>query len=256
MPAATARFFDRLRSTLAPADAARLPDAGLVARYVRSRDGEAFAELVRRHGPMVLAVCRRVAGDAHLAEDAFQATFLVLARKAAAVRPRAAVGAFLHGVAARTALEARTVSLRRRSRETVTPTFPDPPAADPCPAETELLRALDAEIARLPDHLRTAVVLVELEGRPRPEVAARLGVPEGTLSSRLAKARRVLAGRLTRRGFGLPAALLAAAAVPPDLAAAAGRLAVDSGPVPALAAELSRGVIRIMFLRKLGLTLF
>src|SRR5687768_1401328 len=98
-PAAPARFLARVRAALAPDD-----DARLVARFVRSRDDAAFAELVRRHGPMVLAVCRRAVRDAHLAEDAFQAVFLVLARKAAAVRPPAAVGAFLHGVAVRTAL--------------------------------------------------------------------------------------------------------------------------------------------------------
>src|SRR4051794_2436374 len=114
-PAAPARFLARVRTALAPADAR--PDGSLVARFVQTRDGEAFAELVRRHGPMVLAVCRRVVGDRHLAEDAFQATFLVLARRAAAVRPAAAVGAFLHGVAVRTALEARTMTARRRGRE-------------------------------------------------------------------------------------------------------------------------------------------
>jgi RNA polymerase sigma factor (sigma-70 family) len=241
---ATARFVARLRRSLAPAD----EDARLVGRFVRCRDPEAFAELVRRHGPTILAVCRRTAGDDHLADDAFQATFLVLARRAADVRPRAAVGAFLHGVARRTALRARAMAARRRAREAPVPTLPESPA--PCPADAEALRALDEEIARLPDHLRTAVVLVELEGRPRRQVAEQLGTPEGTLSSRLAKARKVLAARLRRRGFALPATLLAAAAVPPGLTRAAARLAAPGAVSPKVAA-LAAGVERVMFLAKL-----
>src|SRR5262249_18525614 len=109
----------RLRTALAPAGPA---DAELVTEFLRCGDAEAFAELVARHGPMVLAGCGRTAGE-HLAEDAFQATFLVLARRAAAVRPRAAVGAFLHGVAYRTALRARAMASRRRARETTVGTL-------------------------------------------------------------------------------------------------------------------------------------
>jgi RNA polymerase sigma factor (sigma-70 family) len=243
---APARFVARLRRALGPAE----DDARLVGRFVRSRDAAAFAELVRRHGPTVLAVCRRAAGDDHLADDAFQATFLVLARRAADVRPRAAVGAFLHGVAHRTALRARAMAARRRAREAPVSTLPEPAVPSTCPADAEALRALDEEIARLPEHLRAAVVLVELEGRPRREVAGQLGVPEGTLSSRLAKARKVLAGRLRRRGFALPAALLAAAAVPPGLARAAARLAGPGSVSPKVAA-LAAGVVRVMFLAKL-----
>jgi RNA polymerase sigma factor (sigma-70 family) len=245
MPAAPARFLDRLRTALVPADG--LPDCYLVTRFVQTRDDAAFAELVRRHGPMVLAVCRRLVGDAHLAEDAFQAVFLVLTRRAAAVKPRAAVGAFLHGVAVRTALDARSMIARRRVREAPAA---DPLTSDPCPADAELFQALDEEIARLPDHLRAAVVPVELEGRPRKAVADALGVPEGTLSSRLAKARKLLADRLRRRGFALPAALLAAAAVPPELGAAVS----GSGPVSTTAARLAGGVFRTMLIQKLRLT--
>ncbi len=245
-PSAPARFVARLRRALGPAE----DDARLVGRFVRCRDAAAFAELVRRHGPTVLAVCRRAAGDDHLADDAFQATFLVLARRAGDVRPPAAVGAFLHGVARRTALRARAMAARRRAREAPVPTLPEPAAPNDCPTDAEALRALDEEIARLPEHLRSAVVLVELEGRPRREVAGQLGVPEGTLSSRLAKARKLLAGRLRRRGFALPAALLAAAAVPPGLARAAGRLAAPD-VVPPKVAALAAGVVRVMFLAKL-----
>jgi RNA polymerase sigma factor (sigma-70 family) len=247
-PPTPARFLAGLRSTLASAPA----DAWLVSRFVRSGDESAFAELVARHGPMVLTVCRRTAGDDHLAEDAFQATFLVLARKAAAVCPRGDVGAFLHGVAYRTALRARVMASHRRAREIPVPTLPDPADDDPCPAHSEALRALDEEVARLPDHLRAAVVLVELEGRPRKAVAGSLGIPEGTLSSRLAKARRVLADRLRRRGFALPATVLVAAAVPPGLATAAARLA-GPGAIPPGVAALAAGVLRVMFVARLKL---
>jgi RNA polymerase sigma factor (sigma-70 family) len=242
-PAAPARFLDRLRTALGPADGR--PDSELITRFVQTRDEGAFAELVRRHGPMVLAVCRRVVGDFHLADDAFQATFLVLARRAAAVTPRAAVGAFLHGVAVRTALEARAMIARRRLHEAPAA---DPLTADPCPADAELYRALDEEITRLPEHLRVAVVPVELEGRPRKAVADALGVPEGTLSSRLAKARKLLAERLRRRGFGLPVGLVAAATVPPELVAAV------FGPVSPTVARLAGGVFRTMLLTNLKLT--
>src|SRR5262249_31335261 len=139
-PAAPARLLARLRSTYELTGEA---DARLLTRFVRGRDAAAFAELVRRHGPMVLAVCRRTAGDSHLAEDAFPAAFRVLARRAADVRPRAAAAPFLSGAARRTALRARTMAARRRARETPVPTPPDPPAADPCPATAEALRALD-----------------------------------------------------------------------------------------------------------------
>jgi RNA polymerase sigma factor (sigma-70 family) len=184
----------------------QLSDEQLLAQFVARRDGseeELFAELVRRHAPMVLGVCRRVLGDAHEAEDAFQATFLVLARKAAAVAQREKVAAWLYGVAVRTSKEARNRAARRRAREERmgTPIRLVPPS-DGVP--DELRAILDEEIARLPLRYRGAVVLCELEGLSRGEAARRLGVPEGTLSSRLARAKAQLRDRLVRRGFGLP----------------------------------------------------
>jgi RNA polymerase sigma factor (sigma-70 family) len=176
-------------------------DGELLTRFVRSRDEAAFAELVRRLGPIVLGVCRRVTADTHLAEDAFQAAFLVLARRAADIHPREAVRGWLYGVAARTAQKARVMSLRRRTREVPTHTLPDCPASPRDEADPDVLRALDEEIAALSDHLRVAVVLCELDGLSRKDAAVRLGIHEGTLSSRLAKARHVLAERLRRRGI-------------------------------------------------------
>ena len=175
-------------------------DGELLARFVATRDEPAFAELVRRYGRLVFAVCRRVTGSHHLAEDAFQAVFVVLAAKAASVRPAAALPAWLHAVATRTALRARTVADRRRRRETPVESLPDAAEREGAPAaDADLAAVVDEEIARLPDALRAAVVLCEMEGCSRKDAAARLGVPEGTVSSRLAAARKALAARLRSR---------------------------------------------------------
>jgi RNA polymerase sigma factor (sigma-70 family) len=180
-------------------------DADLLGRFLATRDEHAFARLVRRHGPTVLGVCRRVTGDHHLAEDAFQAAFVVLAARAGSVRPRAALPAWLYAVAYRTALRARTVSDRRRRREAPVETLPDPASVTIDPVEAaDVAAVLDEAIARLPEHLRVAVVFCELEGRSRQEAAGHLGIPEGTLSSRLAAARKALAARLRQRGWLCP----------------------------------------------------
>src|SRR5262245_45826095 len=195
-------------------------DGRLLAAFIADRDTDAFAELVARFGPMVFAVCRRVTGHQQDAEDAFQATFIVLARKAAAVTPREAVGAWLHGVAVRTALEARSVAAKRRTREIPTARPPEPPDADPELDDSGAV--LHEELAALPEKLRTLLVLCDLDGQPQTEVAVRLGLPVGTVYSRLAAARKLLADRLRKRGVvlsatGLSAALAGAgrAAVPP-----------------------------------------
>jgi RNA polymerase sigma factor (sigma-70 family) len=242
-----------------PAAGPPAADADLIGRFLATRDEAAFAELVRRHGPMVFGVCRRVTGDHHLAEDAFQAVFVVLAAKVAHVRPRSALSAWLYGVAYRTALRARTMADRRRRRETPAANPPEPAREATSPADAaDLTAVLDEEIARLPDHLRLAVVLSELQGRPRKEAATELGIPEGTLSSRLATARKVLAGRLRRRGVALSAAGLSAAlgrvasaTLPSDLAARAVAAALSPGLASTPVSALSTGVLRAMFAQKL-----
>ncbi len=198
----------RLRQALLRPEASGLSDGELVERFLARRDEAAFAALVRRHGPMVLGVCRRLLGHAQDAEDAFQATFLVLVRRAGAIRRRESVGSWLYGVAYRTSLEARGAAARRRSVEHQVATLPEP-AVEPPSDASDLRLVLDEELNRLPSGYRAAVVLCDLEGCSRREAAGQLGIPEGTLSSRLATARRLLARRLTARGITLSAAALA-----------------------------------------------
>jgi RNA polymerase sigma factor (sigma-70 family) len=236
-------------------------DGELLGRFVRCRDGSAFAELVRRHGPMVLGVCRRLLRHEYDAEDAFQATFLVLARKAGSVRPPGRVGPWLYGVARHTALAARRASACRRAHEAAAAEVAAVRAVVPASAaEGGLGEVLEMELARLPERYRAAVVLCGLEGRPYRQAAALLGWPEGTVASRLARARALLAERLARRGVLLPAGGLAAAlapgAVPAPLSAAAVGAALFYGPGAAGAvappvAGLAEAVLRGMLMAKL-----
>ncbi len=218
----------------------------LLAAYAAG-DERAFAELVRRYGPLVLGCCRRVLNHAADAEDAFQATFLILARRVDRIARPECLAGWLHAVATRTAGE-----LRRRRR----PVHPiaDRPADREPQRDSELIAVLDEEIARLPETYRLAVVLCELEGRNRRAVARELAIAEGTLSSRLAAARKRLADRLRRRGFaatGLAAALAgsAGARVPDALASAA-----IAGTPSAVATQLASGVMTVMILAKLKST--
>lgn len=210
-----------LRRTAMLPDGAGASDGDLLERFIVQKDAMAFEALVRRHAAMVLGVCRRVTGHVHDADDAFQAAFLVLARKAAAVRPRELLGNWLYGVAWRSALEARTKAGRRHMREKPLDDVPD--SKPRSPDHREACAVLDQELQKLPEKYRSAIVLCELQGRSRQEVADRLGIPPGTLSSRLAYARKLLAQRLTRRGVVLPAAGLAALTRPS--AASAGLVA-------------------------------
>jgi RNA polymerase sigma factor (sigma-70 family) len=234
------------------------PDRDLLSRFTSEGDAAAFAELVARHGSLVLGVCRRLLRHEQDAEDAFQAVFLVLARKAGSLRWGGSAAPWLHEVATRTALRARSTIARRRTREKQVEQMPQPAIAAAEPNDWAPL--LDEELNRLSPRYRDAVVLCELEGRPRKEAARLLGIPEGTLSSRLAAARKLLAERLSRRGVVLSGALLAGgvAVVPPALAEATVRAAllVAAGvEVTATAGvvALMRGVQMSMFLAKLKL---
>ncbi len=249
----------RLRSALSHSDGTR-SDAQLLAAYIRERDADAFATLVYRHGPSVRGVCRRVTGHDHDADDAFQAVFLVLARRAADVTPPSAVSSWLYGVAFRTAQGVRHMAAKRRARLTPVATVPDlPECCGPETPDAELAAVLDAEIAQLPDQYRAAVVLCELNGISRSDAAKRLGIAEGTLSSRLAEARKRLAAGLRRKGFALPAVLGAVCASSVSgsesvfpVACRLGQLTAAGEPIPAgVPVTLADRVTRIMYLNKL-----
>jgi RNA polymerase sigma factor (sigma-70 family) len=253
--------------------AALLPDGGgmtdgqLLECFLTRQDGTAFEALVRRHGPMVLGVCRRVLRNTHDAEDAFQATFVVLVRKAASLRQPELVGNWLYGAAYRAALEAKAASASRRARERQVRQMPERETNTETDVWHDLRPLLDQELNRLPDKYRAPVVFCHLEGRKRKEVARQLGIPEGTLSSRLATARRMLARHLVRHGLTLSAGALAIALsqqaalarVPSSLVlstvqsatlVAAGS-AATAGAISANAAAVAEGVMKAMFVIQL-----
>src|SRR5262245_49655577 len=204
------RVIRTLRRPTLPHEEAGLTDGQLLERYVRGREEAAFAALVRRHGPLVWGVCRRVLGSHHDAEDAFQATFLVLVRKAASVRQPEQVGNWLYGVAHQTALKARTMRARRRTRERQVADMSDieaPHQDEP----RDVQGFLDQELSRLPNKYRVAISLCDLGGKTRKAAARQLGLPEGTLAGRLTRGRALLAKRLAQRGVALSAGALAVA---------------------------------------------
>jgi RNA polymerase sigma factor (sigma-70 family) len=247
-----------LRRAVLLRDGAGLTDGQLLEDFISRRDGSALAALVRRHGPMVWAVCRRLLRH-HDAEDAFQTTFLVLARRAPSIVPREMVGNWLYGVAHRTALKARATAARRRERETPLTELPEPPAAEQGPWR-DLRSLLDDELSRLPDRYRAPIVLCDLEGRTRKEAARQLGVPEGTVAGRLARGRALLAKRLARHGLALSggalAAVLAPGAASGDVPASvvsstikAANLVAAGGAAGVISAEvaaLTEGVLKTM----------
>jgi RNA polymerase sigma factor (sigma-70 family) len=237
-------------------------DAQLLEGFILRRDAAAFELLLRRHGPMVLGVCRRLLGNEADAEDAFQATFLVLVRRAAQVVPREQVGNWLYGVAYRTALKARAMNGKRRARERQAGAR-SAVAAGPLEHWPELQAILDQELERLPPKYRAPVVLCDLEGKTHREAARLLGWPDGTLSTRLTAARRLLAGRLQRRGLtlsvGVVAALMAQHAAPaavPEALTETTVLAVagTAAGVSIKVAALTEGVLKAMLIAKLKTT--
>jgi RNA polymerase sigma factor (sigma-70 family) len=247
-----------------------LTEYQLLQRYTDRRDEAAFSALVARHAPMVLGVCRRMLADPQDVEDAFQATFLVLVRKAKALRPHDAVGHWLHGVAYRVALRARSETTRRRSRERTVASVEDLAPAiggeHPGP-DFELRPLLDEELRRLPATYRAAVVLCYLDGQTHEEAARQLGWPVGTVKGRLARAKDLLRDRLTRRGLTLGAGGMAAlmsrqaeASVPSEwvdaTVSAASRVAAGkttAGVVSASVAALVEGVVWTMMFNSLKL---
>jgi RNA polymerase sigma factor (sigma-70 family) len=248
-----------LRRSAGPPGEGTPTDVQLLDRWTAQRDEAAFELLLWRHGPMVLAACRRLIHDAHAAEDAFQASWLVFLRKANSLRRREAVAAWLHRVACRVALRARAAAARRGERERpavdgATPT------EDPEAERHDLRALLDEEIDRLPERYRRPFVLCVLQGRSHAEAARELGRPQGTVSSWLARARQRLRGRLTRRGVTLGAAGLAVAEGEELAAAAVSRVmsmstaASGAGAVPATVAALAEGVLQAMYHKKLILT--
>jgi RNA polymerase sigma factor (sigma-70 family) len=256
-----------LRRAAAPVANPGVGDAELLDRFVRAHDQAAFELLVWRHGRMVLAACRRVLHDVHAAEDAFQATFLVLAQRAGSVGRRGCVAGWLYRVAYRTALAARQRQARRRLHERPLDGLPLVGRSDPAEeaAGREVRSILDAEVNRLADCYRLPFVLCCFEGKSNAEAAHELGCAVGTIESRLTRARERLRVRLTRRGVALsggPAAwCLARAADAAPLSAsliastthAAARFTAHQAAcaVAAEVAALTEGVLRAMFLTKL-----
>jgi RNA polymerase sigma factor (sigma-70 family) len=261
------KVIKHLRGIVDQQEAQHTSNGRLLELFITQRDETAFEELMRRHGPMVWGVCQRVIPNSHDAEDAFQATFLVLVRKAGSVRPREMVGNWLYGVAYRTALEARKTVVNRRVKERQ---VIDMPRRETEKETWEELRAvLDQELTRLPDKYRAVLVLCDLEGKTRKKVAQQLNLPDGTVASRLASARRMLAKRLSRRGFMISGGALAAkltqnasASVPPLVMSStikavslfgAGQLATP-GVISVKVAALTEGVLKAMLVTKLKIT--
>jgi RNA polymerase sigma factor (sigma-70 family) len=244
-----------LRGLFRDGTATGLGEGPLLDRFVSRGDAAAFAALVARHGPMVWGVCRRALHDPNDAEDAFQATFLVLARRAGKIRRRDRLGGWLHGVACKVAARARCERRRDATRRAEPGAEPAVPAADDPAEARERAALLHEEIDRLPDKYREPVVLCHLEGCTHDEAAARLGWPVGTVRGRLARGRDRLRDRLARRGLGVPA-VLPPIIVPEVLAeitvraATACRSAAIAGAPLALSArgaEWAEGVQHAMF---------
>ncbi len=258
------KVIDYIRRIVLAGREAELTDGQLLECFVCHRDEAAVAALVQRHGPMVWGVCRRVLPSHQDAEDAFQATFLVLLRKAASISSKEKVGNWLYGVAHQTALKARAMSAKRMGREKQVNEMPEPKARTESDLWTNLQPLLDQELSRLPDKYRLAIVLCDLEGKTRKETARQLKIPEGTLSTRLTTARTMLAKRLSRHGLALSGGSLAVA-ISQNAASACVPTSVMSSTIKTMTlgevaaadlisvkvAALTEGVVKSMLLTKL-----
>lgn len=262
---------DNLRRTLLRQEEAGLTDGELLECFVARRDEAAFETLVRRHGPMVLGVCRRVLRNEADAEDAFQATYLVLVRKAASIRPRGMVGNWLYGVAHSTALKARAMSSKRltREREAAMRDAARGTSTDTAEASQHMQALLDQELKALPDIYRAAIVLCDLEGKTLRDAARQLDCPPATVGTRLARGRSMLSRRLSRHGPVLAGTSIAALIGSQVSAASVSPLLVNttvqaatliaagqgaSGVISAKVAALTEGVLKAMLVNKLKVT--
>jgi RNA polymerase sigma factor (sigma-70 family) len=227
-------FIQHVHRAVLLRDGAGLTDEELLKAFISHREEAAIAALVRRHSPMVWGVCRRVLPCYHDAEDAFQATFLVLVRKAASIASPELLANWLYRVAYQTALNARATAARRKERERQVTDMPEPEVVpqDHC---HDLRTLLDEALSRLPDKYRAVIILCDLETRTRQEAARQLGVPEGTVAGRLARARMMLAKRLTRHGLATAGGAVAVA-LAQDVASAGVPIAVVSNTIKAATA--------------------
>ena len=241
-----------------------LSDAQLLARFAQARDstGElAFRELIIRHGPMVLAICRQILRHSHDVDDAFQATFLVLVRRANSIRVGQSLGPWLCSVAYRTAHRARAVTSRYRPGNEEQLQNAEEPAGDD-PFKVDLRPLLYEELGRLPNRYRAPIVLCHLEGKTHEQAARLLNWPVGTLSGRLSRGRQLLRARLERRGVQVPSAILCAnwlwgsqSSVSAPLAECAIKTAVHFAAAQTVSISvlsLTHGVLRTMLLRRLA----
>lgn len=239
-------------------------DGELLARFATQGDKEALAVLIHRHAHMVWGVCLRMLRNRHDAEDAFQASFLVLVRKASSIRERDKVANWLHGVARQTSVRLKSILAKRNAREKPSSATAEPAVTEPDLEDRRWM--LDEEIDRLPEKYRLVVVLCDIEERTRAAVAQQLGCPEGTIASRLARARVMLGDRLRRRGWACSEVGMAAMLASTSCSAGAGKSVVSStitaanalvsghattGLVSPVVLLLTEGVLHTMFLTKL-----
>ena len=256
------KVVEYLRRAVLIQDGAGQTDGKLLGCFLEEQDEAAFEALVHRHGPMVMDVGRRILRNQQDAEDAFQATFFVLFRKAATVAPREKVGNWLYGVANRTAIRVQALNARRRGLEKQVKFMPEPQAPT-SECNDDLRQVLDQELSRLPEKYRIVIVLCDLEGRSRKDVARQLGWPEGSVSGRLARGRALLAKRLAKHGLLFSAEALgilisqntASACLPPGLASATVKAAAimatsQTAAISAKVLALTEGVLLSMFLTK------
>jgi RNA polymerase sigma factor (sigma-70 family) len=257
-------LLDRMRKFVAVLTADQVTDHHLLNRYLAGQDHSAFALLVKRHGPMVLGVCWRVLRHRQDAEDAFQATFLVLARKAKTIRQSESLAGWLYRVALRASGKLRLACVRRLNRQRPLLDIPQAASGEDI-SYWETQRILEEELNRLADKYRAPLLLCCIQGRTRDEAAHQLGWSVGVLRGRLDRGREILRTRLARRGIALTAALwgvgnagISEAALPLSLCsstiravAGAAHTPAVAGAVSAQAAALAQGVIQAMFITKL-----